>query len=235
MQPMINAPQNTLQPIRSYVLRATRMSQRQKQALEQLWPIYGCSSAIMTFNLTTYFQREAPTILEIGFGMGATLLTMAEQAPEKNFIGIEVHKPGLGALLAGIAEKKIKNIRVFQDDATDVLKNNIPDSSLDAVWIFFPDPWPKKRHHKRRLVQTDFVNLIQQKLKIGGQLHMATDVQDYAEQMLRVTQAIAGLKNTAPDHTYVPRPAHRPLTKFEQRGQKLGHGIWDLIFSKTNS
>jgi tRNA (guanine-N7-)-methyltransferase len=170
--------------------------------------------------------------LEIGFGMGSSLLQMAQAAPAKNFIGIEVHRPGVGKLLHDMAAAGVENIRIYCDDAVDVLQQCIADDSLDSVQIFFPDPWHKKRHNKRRLIQPEFVQLLHRKLKIGGVLHAATDWQDYAEHILAVMQTAPNYRNCA-DKDYAVRPEYRPKTKFEQRGERLGHGVWDIIFAKS--
>jgi tRNA (guanine-N7-)-methyltransferase len=169
-------------------------------------------------------------ILEIGFGMGQALLAMAQQNPQQNFIGIEVHRPGVGNLLSELEAQQINNVRVFCADAVEVLRYCIPDHFLSGINIFFPDPWPKKRHHKRRLIQTDFVLLLQQKLKSQGFLHLATDWQHYAEHMMAVLNTVPGFINAAGEGNFMPRPENRPLTKFEQRGQQLGHEVWDLVF-----
>lgn len=217
--------------IRSFVLRQGRMTAAQQQGLELHWPQKGLLRENGVLNIDTAFGRAAPTILEIGFGMGGSLLQMAQAAPEKNFIGIEVHRPGVGKLLHDMADAGVDNIRVYCDDAVDVLKACIADDSLDAVQIFFPDPWHKKRHNKRRLIQPEFVQLIRRKLKAGGVLHAATDWQDYAEHILATLQAAENFRNCAGEG-YAPRPDYRPKTKFEQRGERLGHGVWDIIFAK---
>ena len=218
--------------IRSFVLREGRLTKAQKLALEQHWPAMGLDYQPQLMDLATVFQRQAPTVLEIGFGMGKSLVQMAQAAPDKNFIGIEVHRPGVGACLADAANAGISNLRVLQHDAVDVLNEMIPDQSLSAVQLFFPDPWPKKKHHKRRIVQPEFVQLLRQKLAMGGVFHMATDWQNYAEHMLEIMQAAEGFSNVSAEQTYVERPAHRPETKFELRGKKLGHGVWDLMFKR---
>jgi tRNA (guanine-N7-)-methyltransferase len=178
------------------------------------------------------FGREADTVLEIGFGMGASLVQMAKDAPEQNFIGIEVHKPGVGSCLSDAAIAGVTNLRVYHHDAMEVLEHAIADGSLARVQLFFPDPWHKKRHHKRRIVQAEFAELIRRKLKIGGVFHMATDWEEYSEHMLEVMQAAPGYQNQSADGSVVPRPDHRPLTKFEARGHRLGHGVWDLMFER---
>ena len=172
-------------------------------------------------------------MLEIGFGMGQSLVAMAAAAPEKNFIGVEVHLPGVGRLLHSMEDEGVDNIRVYCHDAVEILNDCIDDASLDTVQIFFPDPWHKKRHHKRRLIQPDFVDLLCRKLKPGGVLHLATDWENYAEQMMEVLSANTQLRNQAGEGEFAPRPDHRPLTKFERRGERLGHGVWDLLFKKA--
>lgn len=218
--------------IRSFVRRQGRLTKGQQQALDTLWPVMGVEFAPQLLDLNTLFGREAPTVLEIGFGMGASLVTMAAQHPEQNFFGIEVHSPGVGACLAAAQEAGVTNLRVMCHDAVEVLEKMIPPASLAMVQLFFPDPWHKARHHKRRIVQPPFAGLVQSKLRIGGVFHMATDWENYAEHMLEVMNNVAGYKNLSGDNTYVPRPDSRPLTKFELRGQRLGHGNWDLMFER---
>ncbi|MBU2114787.1 MAG: tRNA (guanosine(46)-N7)-methyltransferase TrmB, partial [Gammaproteobacteria bacterium] len=184
--------------------------------------------------LAEVFGRDNHKVLEIGFGMGKSLVQMAKAAPEKDFIGIEVHRPGVGACLSEAVAQQVKNLKVFEHDAVEVLEHSIADNSLDTVQLFFPDPWHKKRHHKRRIVQGEFVQLLRRKLKPGGVFHMATDWENYAEHMLEVMSAAEGFSNLSADSTYVERPEQRPLTKFEQRGQRLGHGVWDLMFKKES-
>lgn len=213
--------------IRSFVLRQGRLTKGQEQALTHLWPIFGIDYQSGT---NIEFNHAQPTVLEIGFGMGASLVEMAKAAPNKNFLGIEVHKPGVGACLMAIEENQLSNLKVMCHDAVEVLENMIPDNSLDKVQIFFPDPWHKARHNKRRIIQPEFVNLISQKLKSGGILHLATDWQHYAEHMLEVLSHAEAFTNLSPTNDYVPRPEDRPITKFEKRGQNLGHGVWDLQF-----
>lgn len=178
------------------------------------------------------FAREAPLVLEIGYGMGASLLVMASAEPEKNFLGIEVHTPGVGALLMGIEELALTNVRTLHHDAVEVLTHMLPDASLDRLQLYFPDPWHKTRHHKRRIVQPAFVALLVRKLKPGALLHFATDWQPYAEWMLEVLSAEPALANLSPAGNYVTQPAWRPPTKFEARGERLGHGVWDLLFQR---
>ena len=191
-------------------------------------PRFGAAYATATLDFAALFGRCAPTFLEIGFGMGETTATMASAQPQHNFLCIEVHTPGVGSLLRQIEERQLANIRIIQHDAVEVLRHMIAPATLDGVHIFFPDPWPKKRHHKRRLLQPDFVALLAGKLKPGAYLHCATDWQEYAEQMLAVLEVEPGLKNSAPG--FAARPDYRPLTKFEKRGLNLGHGVWDIIF-----
>jgi tRNA (guanine-N7-)-methyltransferase len=179
------------------------------------------------------FGRRAETVLEIGFGMGHSLVAMAAAAPDKNFIGIEVHGPGIGACLLEAESRGVDNLRLYQHDAVEVLRDSIAADSLATVQIFFPDPWHKKRHHKRRLIQPEFVELLRSRLQLGGILHLATDWQPYAEHILEVLSKASNWRNLAGEKGYVPRPLERPLTKFEQRGERLGHGVWDLKFERT--
>ena len=216
--------------IRSFVLRQGRLTPAQQRAVETLLPHYGISYAAEPLDLNHVFGRQAPRILEIGFGMGAATAQIAAANPDKDYLGIEVHTPGVGNLLKLMEEQELTNLRVIQHDAVEVLRHMIADTSLDGVHIFFPDPWPKKRHHKRRLLQAEFVALVCSKLKPGGYLHFATDWEEYAQWTLDVLRAEPKLANTVAD--YAPRPEYRPLTKFEQRGLNLGHGVWDLIFTR---
>jgi tRNA (guanine-N7-)-methyltransferase len=208
------------------------MTHGQQQAMEKLFPVYGIESGT-TIDFSTLFGNDHPVILEIGFGNGDSLAKMAAARPEHNFLGIEVHRPGVGHLLYLVSDQGLENVRVICDDAVEILEK-IPDGSLGGVQLFFPDPWHKKKHHKRRIVQADFVGLVARKLTSGGYLHMATDWQDYAEHMLEVMNAAKDFENCSADRTYVERPDYRPLTKFEQRGHRLGHGVWDLIFRKED-
>ncbi len=223
-----------MRPVRSFVLRQGRLTKGQDDALERLWPIYGIERANTVLEIDALFRQKSPLTLEIGFGDGVSLATMAEAAPEKNFIGIEVHRPGVGRLLHLIEEKKLTNLRVMDDDAVEIIKNRIPEKSLDTVQLFFPDPWHKKRHNKRRIVQNDFVSLIASRLKVGGVFHLATDWEDYAIHMAEIMDASDDFKSLAPASTapYSPKPDTRPTTKFETRGLKLGHGVWDLLYEK---
>ena len=215
-------------PIRSFVLRAGRMGPGQERALEALGPRYLLPYAGTPCDFNTTFGRAAPRIVEIGFGMGDATWQIAQALPDSDFLGIEVHPPGVGALLKRIGELGLTNLRLIQHDAVDVLEHMLVTETLTAVHIFFPDPWHKKRHHKRRLIQPGFVNLLARRLMPGGRLHCATDWQPYAQQMLEVLSAEPLLRNTAAD--FAPRPSYRPLTKFESRGLNLGHGVWDLVF-----
>lgn len=223
-----------LRRIRSFVRREGRLTQGQQRALDELWPRFGIDHDDKLLDLDTIFGRSAPRVLEIGFGNGASLLKMAQDNPDTDYLGIEVHRPGAGNLLLNIELAGVTNIRVMTDDAVDILKQQIPDASLDLVQLFFPDPWHKKKHHKRRIVQPDFAQLLYKKLKPGGCFHMATDWQHYAEHMLEVMTAAEGFKNLSATNDYVERPESRPLTKFEQRGHRLGHGVWDLMFEKID-
>lgn len=217
--------------IRSFVLRQGRLTKGQARALETGFPRFGISYVPELLDLNARFNREnSKKILEIGFGMGETTAKIAQTLPECDFLAAEVHTPGVGALLKLIEESALTNIRVIQHDVVEVLQNMLADASLDGVHIFFPDPWHKKRHHKRRLIQAEFVKLLCSKLKTGGYLHVATDWQEYAEWVLEVLSAEPLLQNTAKD--YAVKPGYRPLTKFENRGLKLGHGVWDMVFSR---
>lgn len=220
-------------PIRSYVLRPGRMTAAQRRAVEIQWPRYGLERGAGRLDAKAEFGRGGPLVMEIGFGMGQSLLAMAAAAPETNFIGVEVHRPGVGRLLHGMAERAVSNIRVYCDDAVAVLEECIPPAALDGVQIYFPDPWHKKRHHKRRLIQPAFVTLVCSRLTPGGFLHLATDWQNYAEHMLDVLGSEPELVNCAGEGNYSPRPQWRPETRFEQRGQRLGHGVWDLLFERV--
>lgn len=222
-----------LRRIRSFVRRQGRLTKGQQQALDTLWPVMGVEYQPEPVDLPALFGREAPVTLEIGFGMGASLVTMAQNTPHQNFLGIEVHAPGVGACLASAKEADVQNLRVMCHDAVEVLEKMIPDNSLRMVQLFFPDPWHKARHNKRRIVQVPFAELVMRKLKLGGVFHMATDWEAYAEHMLEVMNSISGYRNQSEKQNYVPRPETRPLTKFEQRGQRLGHGVWDLMFERV--
>lgn len=216
--------------IRSFVIRAGRITSGQKSAFDAWWPMYGLSLYKGAIDPQAIFGRTAPLVLEIGFGMGDSLLEMARNEPEKDFIGIEVHPPGVGKLINNAGKEGIKNLRVYMADAMDVLEDCIPNTCIDRLQLFFPDPWHKKKHNKRRILQPAFVQNIYPKLKAGGIFHMATDWQAYAEHMLEVMNAAPNFTNTINPGPYAERPDYRPLTKFEKRGEKLGHGVWDLLF-----
>ena len=216
--------------IRSFVLRQGRTSDAQRRAVDALLPRFGVPFRNAPLDLDNLFGRRAPKILEIGFGMGETTATIAHAHPENDYLGIEVHTPGVGALLKRIAELGLANVRIVQHDAVEVLEQMIAPGTLDGAHVFFPDPWPKKRHHKRRLIQAPLVALLASRMKPGATLHLATDWEDYARQMLEVLSADDALTNTADG--YAERPATRPETKFENRGLRLGHKVWDLVFTK---
>jgi tRNA (guanine-N7-)-methyltransferase len=217
-------------PVRSFVLRQGRMSPAQQRALDALYPRYGLAYAASPLDFDRVFGRRAPRVLEIGCGMGETTAAIAAARPGDDFLGIEVHAPGVGALLNEIERRQLANLRVIRHDAVEVVADMIPEASLAAVHVFFPDPWPKKRHHKRRLLQPAFVHALAARLLPGGLLHVATDWEDYAQQVFFTLEAEPLLENTAPG--FAPRPAYRPLTKFEARGLKLGHGVRDIVFRK---
>lgn len=226
-------PQKHLRTVRSFVRREGRMSPTQRRALHELMPRFGLIPTDTVFDLESIFGRAGECHLEIGFGNGASLQAMAQANPDKNYLGIEVHRPGVGNLLLEIEKFSIENIRIICSDAVDVLKHNIADEALSAVYIFFPDPWHKTRHHKRRLIQVEFIELLRQKLKPGGVIHMATDWQNYAMHMLKVMQQVDGFTNLASDGKFCERPDYRLLTRYEQRGLRLGHEVWDLLFRKN--
>jgi len=221
-----------LRRIRSFVRREGRLTPGQQRAMDLLFPKFGIAEGDRPLDLDMVFGRHAPRILEIGFGNGESLAEIAKNHPDNDYIGIEVHRPGVGHLLMRIEEFGLTNVRVMCADAVEVLEKQLPDESLDALYLFFPDPWHKKRHHKRRQVQPEWAQLVRRKLKTGGLLHMATDWQNYAEHMLEILSAAEGFKNTSENGDYVPKPDYRPETKFERRGLKLGHGVWDLVFEK---
>lgn len=219
-----------MRTIRSFVLRQGRITEAQRRAREQLLPRYGIPFTQEILDLAGAFGRPAPKILEIGFGMGETTATMAQAHPENDYLGVEVHAPGVGNLLKEIDARGLANVRIIQHDALEVVERMIPENSLAGIHIFFPDPWPKKRHQKRRLIQPEFVALLASRLASGSHMHLATDWPDYAEQMLTTLVAEPQLENTATG--FAPRPPCRPPTKFEARGLKLGHNVWDLVFRK---
>ncbi len=227
-----NVPAKHHRAIRSFVKRSGRMTPGQQAAFDKYWPVKGLQLKDGMIDYAAVFERTAPVILEIGFGMGVSLVQMAHESQESDFIGIEVHEPGIGKLLHGMEEQHVDNIRVYCDDAVDVLRECIPDHSLDRVQIYFPDPWHKKKHNKRRMIQAKFVESLAYKIKAGGVVHLATDWEDYAEQMMEVMTASADFLNQGDEYMFSERPAYRPITKFEKRGERLGHGVWDLLFVK---
>ena len=216
--------------IRSFVVRAGRMGTGQIRAIEELGPRFVVPYRPEPLDFQALFGRQAPVVLEIGFGMGQATAAIAQAMPGTDYLGVEVHVPGVGALLKLIGENSIGNIRIVQHDAVEVLEHMIAPGALAGVHVFFPDPWHKKKHNKRRLIQPEFVSRLVTRIAPGGYLHCATDWQPYAEQMLEVLSAEPGLRNTA--EGYAPKPDYRPLTKFENRGLKLGHGVWDLVFTR---
>jgi tRNA (guanine-N7-)-methyltransferase len=223
---------SVLRTVRSFVRREGRITDAQRRAIDRLWDRFGIDLRDDACDLDALFGRRAPRLLEIGFGAGEALLAMAAAHPEKDYLGIEVYRPGVGRLLKALDECGITNVRVMRDDAVEILSRMIPPSSLDAVYLFFPDPWPKKRHHKRRIVQPEFVALVGSRLRPGGLFHMATDWEDYAQQMMGVMSHAAGFVNTAGPGRYAERPPWREETRFERRGERLGHAVRDLIFRR---
>ena len=219
--------------IKSFVLRQGRMTAGQQRAMDECWNKWGLELNDGTLDIAATFGREAPVVFEIGYGMGLSLAAMAGAETDKNFIGVEVHRPGVGSLLNEASTAGLTNVRTYNDDAVEVLKQCIPDASLSRVQIYFPDPWHKKRHNKRRLVQSKFIELLRPKLEVGGVIHLATDWENYAEQMMEVMSGAEGFSNMAGIQAYSPRPDFRPLTKFEKRGHRLGHGVWDLLFERN--
>ncbi len=226
-------PEYKKKPIRSYVIRAGRMTYGQKNAFDQWWPDYGLSLFNGKVDVEKCFERNLPLIVEIGFGMGDSLLNMAKVSNSENFIGIEVHPPGVGRIINNAGLDGVKNLKVYMADAIDVLTDCFEDCSIDRLQLFFPDPWHKKKHNKRRIVQPEFVALVFQKLKAGGVFHMATDWQDYAEHMMEVMTLANGYENMASEYMFSNPPPYRSKTKFESRGERLGHGVWDLMFRKV--
>lgn len=219
--------------IKSFVLRAGRMSNRQQEGFECWFNNYALMAHSEYWDFKTIFAREAETVLEIGFGMGHSLFKMALTHPELNFIGIEVHKAGVGSLAADLHEHQLSNVRIVNADAVATCQQAIAPGSLAGVQIYFPDPWPKKRHHKRRLIQLPFVHMLTNCIKKGGFIHCATDWENYAVSMLEVFNQVSCLTNASPTGDFIPRPARRPLTKFELRGQNLGHGVYDVFYLKS--
>lgn len=226
------AEQTARRPVRSYVRREGRLTAAQSRALDELLPEYEFPASEAAVDLPAVFGRKADTVLEIGFGNGDILATLATSHPERNYIGVEVHRPGIGRLLMRLREEEVENVRIAPRDATEVLRNEIPDDALRQILIYFPDPWPKKRHHKRRLVQQEFVLLATAKLVVGGELKLATDWPEYAAQMLEILNSRADLENLSPDGTYVLRPDERPVSRFEQRGKNKGHNVYDLAYRR---
>ncbi|MCZ2723558.1 tRNA (guanosine(46)-N7)-methyltransferase TrmB [Marinomonas sp. 15G1-11] len=229
-----NELENTpkIRTIRSFVVRSGRMTEGQQKAYDANWSFYGLNLEDGLLSYQEVFGRESDIVVEVGFGMGGSLVEMAKNAPEKDFIGIEVHPPGVAKLMMLADEAGVKNIRVFCDDAIEVMAKCIPNDSVATFQLFFPDPWHKKRHNKRRIVQASFAEKIAQILKPAGTFHMATDWEPYAEHMMEVMEAQTLYNNVAGKNAYHSRPDWRPLTKFEQRGERLGHGVWDLIYAK---
>jgi tRNA (guanine-N7-)-methyltransferase len=226
------APRRT-RAIRSFVLRQGRQTEAQKRAFTDHWPRYGLPYAGVPVDFAASFGRDAPRVVEIGFGNGEQLLFAAQREPQRDFIGIEVHGPGVGRLLNAVADANLANVRVYQHDAVEVLAHEVADGALDEVRIYFPDPWHKKKHNKRRIVQPAFADLLCRKLRAGGTLHLATDWEPYAQHMWDVLDAEPRLRNIAGPRGAVPRPEGRRQTHFETRGQKLGHGVWDLVYERV--
>lgn len=219
----------TLRRIQSFVKRYRRLTPLQEKILTELWGNYAIDPQNV-LNFAEIFVNDNPVALEIGFGNGDTLVQMAQENPQLNYVGVEVYEAGIRRLINNTHSKQLKNLKVLKGDAIEFLENNIADDSLSRVQLFFPDPWHKKKHHKRRIVQQDFLNLLTKKLKATSILHIATDWKDYAQYMMKMLEANKNFKNTQPVHTYTPRPDFRPLSKFEKRGHRLGHEVWDLIF-----
>ncbi len=227
------APLIKNQPLKSYVIRASRLTESQKKALDTLWDQYVLPFNGQPLDLSLAFSQKAPLVVEIGFGMGDSLLEMAMASPDQNFLGIEVHRPGVGKLLHGIETHSVSNLRIICDDASQVISQGLSPESIDRLLLYFPDPWHKKRHNKRRLVQTEFVQMIRQRLKRNAEFHMATDWEHYAMHMLEVMEVAEGFQNSNGKGCFWQNPV-RPETKFERRGLKLGHGVWDLLYTRTD-
>lgn len=223
-----------IRKVRSFVKREGRLTKGQASALEQFWSTMGLNHQDGLIDFSSLFNNSNPVVLEIGFGMGKSLVEMAKNAPELNFVGVEVHRPGVGACISLAQDEGVDNLKVFEHDAIEILADCIADESLTTVQLFFPDPWHKKKHHKRRIVSLEFVETIRQKLKVGGVFHMATDWENYAECMIEDMNSAPGYENLAVDGDFVPRPDSRPLTKFENRGNNLGHGVWDIQFKRKD-
>lgn len=220
--------------IKSFILRQGRLTQGQQRALDEQWPVFGINYEASPIDLAACFGNDNPVVLEIGFGNGESLAQMAAENPDQNFIGIEVHRPGVGHLLHLIQEQGIENLRVMNHDAIDILHNQIPEHSLSRVQLYFPDPWHKKKHNKRRIVQPAFLDTLAKLLNDSGQIHFATDWEHYAKHMMKTLEAHPLFENTLDENQFSPRPDYRPVTKFERRGHRLGHGVWDLIFNVCN-
>ena len=224
--------EKTIRKIQSFVKRSGRLTEGQKYGLNELWPEYGINpTADNIIDFGSIFKKPQDIILEIGFGNGDSLLQMAINEPEHNFLGIEVYEAGVGRLINEAHKHNLTNLKVIKEDAVEVLKNNIASNSLSGFQLYFADPWHKKKHHKRRIVQNEFMDMMSEKLINSGFVHMATDWEHYAEQMMETLEMHAHFKNTLDAHIYSPRPERRPITKFERRGERLGHGVWDLIFT----
>lgn len=222
-----------MRKIQSFVRRAGRLTPSQQKGLSELYRDYAIEPTTELIDFADIFNNNHEVVLEIGFGNGNTLLEMAEKNPQLNYVGIEVYEAGIGRLINSTHNKQLKNLKVMKGDAVEILKNNIADNSLSKMQLFFPDPWHKKKHHKRRIVQHDFLNLLAKKIKTNGVCHFATDWQNYAMHMMATLEDNKNFKNTQPAYKYTQRPDFRPLSKFEKRGQRLGHGVWDLIFTRT--
>jgi len=231
--PQMDGVPGRMRQVRSFVLRGGRLTDGQKRALDELWPVYGVDTGPGVLDLPALFGNRNPVIVEIGFGKGESTWQMAQEQSGQNFLGVEVHLPGVGHLLLRLDEHRLQNVRIACADAVVFLRECLADASLAGVRLYFPDPWPKKRHHKRRIVQPAFMSLVASRLRVGGVLRMATDWQHYATQMLEVASACPLLANESAAGEYVPRPDSRPVTRFERRGQRLGHGTWDLSFRRS--
>jgi tRNA (guanine-N7-)-methyltransferase len=221
-------------PVRSYVLRGGRLTEGQKRALEDLWPRFGVPAGSDPLDFRQLFGNRNPVIMEIGFGDGDATWRMAHAHPDENYLGVEVHRPGIGRLLLRLEREGIDNVRIAMGDAVEWLRRRVPDGSLDGVRIYFPDPWPKKRHHKRRIVQPEFIRLLASRMKGGATLHLATDWEPYAGHMLQVVQSVPEFENLSPTGGFSPPPDWRPRTKYERRGERLGHRVYDLLFRRRH-
>ena len=226
---------NRQRKIRSYVRREGRFTPSQRLAFESLWPVYGIDKTTEKWNFEKLFGRQSDVFLELGFGDGRVLKTLAARHPENDYLGIEVHRPGVGRVMRELNEEGLTNVKLSAEDGMDILQQNIAADSLAGLLIFFPDPWHKKKHHKRRMIQPEFSHMAATRIKPGGILHLATDWEDYAAQMMEVLSAEPLLENIHLENTFVERPESRPLTKYEQRGLRLGHGVWDLVFRRIKT